>query len=97
MGELIDLQAYREKKLTQEVDALFQELDDLNAGIEDCKPYWPLDSGFNVGGGFCSISYTTLPYYSDDNYFTENDLWLWLKGDHDEEPNTSEGIFGEDE
>ena len=96
MGELVDLQAYKEKKLAEEVDAMFQELKSLGVEPEEPKPYWPIESNHNFGFRPCSISDYVLEYYLCDDYFTETDLWLWLKGVDDEGSNPTEGLFGED-
>jgi len=97
VGELINLQAYREKKAAEEIEKMLRQLEEFSELPTDPQPYWPLPSDAYLSTYFCSISDNTLHYYSDNEYFTDNDLWLWLRGDNNEELYPTEGIFGEDE
>ena len=102
MGELIDLQKYREKKEAEEIQQLQEELESLLTEISP-KPYWPSEDysfTYENMGIFSPYRYSFDPdeiglYYRYDAIFSDEELLEWWSGVIDEANDIDERPAGE--
>jgi len=96
MGELIDLQAYREQKQAEEIDDLRQQLDQLRVSV-DPQPFWPGEEYYHLSPQYCSFTDELIEYYyqHDSTFFAESLLAFINDGETDEELGVEQRPEGE--